>query len=86
MDIQEVVWYEGLKVTVPDKNGHDYSPLNTRYSFKCIALHISGHRTEDTSQGPPIGQITYHLERIISKLTSQSLKHLIYNADYSKYC
>jgi len=33
-----------------------------------MALQVSGHRTEDTSQGPQIGQITYHLEDTIRKL------------------
>jgi len=33
-----------------------------------MALQVSGHRTEDTSQGPQLGQITYHLEDTIRKL------------------
>ena len=44
------------------------APLNTRGSFKYMALQVSGHRTEDTSQGPQIGQITYHLADSIRKL------------------
>jgi len=35
------------------------APLNTRCSFKYMALHVSGHRTEDTSQGPHIEHITF---------------------------
>ena len=44
------------------------APLNTRGSFKYMALQVSDHRTEDTSQGPQIGQITYHLDDTIHKL------------------
>jgi len=41
------------------KYGHDCTFKHKEVHF--MALQVSGHRTEDTSQGPQIGQITYHL-------------------------